>query len=84
MKLGFLLIDTYIKDLTLKDKLLNAIETIPSVNKKVNKNLKWISDTSDFNKRVIAFIVEGIFAWAFCSILVKEKRYYAWIIIVMN
>ena len=29
-----LLIDTYIKDLTLKNKLLNAVETIPSVNKK--------------------------------------------------
>ena len=29
-----LLIDTYIKDFTLKNRLLNAIETIPSVKKK--------------------------------------------------
>ena len=71
-----LLIDTYIKDSTLKDKLLNAIETIPSVNKKAEWALKWISDTSDFNKRVIAFAcVEGIFfSGAFCSIFWLKKR----------
>ena len=71
-----LLIDTYIKDLPLKDKLLNAIETIPSVNKKAQWALKWISDTSDFNKRVIAFAcVEGIFfSGAFCSIFWLKKR----------
>ena len=50
-----LLIDTYIKDLTLKTKLLNAVETIPSVKKKADWALKWIGDTSDFSKRVIAF-----------------------------
>ena len=71
-----LLIDTYIKDPPLKDKLLNAIETIPSVNKKAEWALKWISDTSDFNKRVIAFAcVEGIFfSGAFCSIFWLKKR----------
>jgi len=71
-----LLIDTYIKDLVLKDKLLNAIETIPSVNKKAEWALKWISDTSNFNKRVIAFAcVEGIFfSGAFCSIFWLKKR----------
>jgi len=65
-----LLIDTYIKDITLKSKLLNAIETIPSVTKKADWALKWISDKSDFSKRVIAFAcVEGIFfSGAFCSI----------------
>jgi len=71
-----LLIDTYIKDLTLKNKLLNAIETIPSVKKKADWALKWISDSSDFNKRVIAFAcVEGIFfSGAFCSIFWLKKR----------
>ena len=71
-----LLIDTYIKDLTLKNKLLNAVETIPSVNKKAEWALKWISDTSDFSKRVIAFAcVEGIFfSGAFCSIFWLKKR----------
>ena len=71
-----LLIDTYIKDFTLKNKLLNAIETIPSVKKKADWALKWISDKSEFNKRVIAFAcVEGIFfSGAFCSIFWLKKR----------
>ena len=71
-----LLIDTYIKDLTLKNKLLNAVETIPSVHKKAEWALKWISDKSDFSKRVIAFAcVEGIFfSGAFCSIFWLKKR----------
>ena len=71
-----LLIDTYIKDFTLKNKLLNAIETIPSVKKKADWALKWIGDSSDFSKRVIAFAcVEGIFfSGAFCSIFWLKKR----------
>jgi len=71
-----LLIDTYIKDLVLKDKLLNAIETIPSVKKKAEWALKWIGDTSNFSKRVIAFAcVEGIFfQGSFCSIFWLKKR----------
>ena len=71
-----LLIDTYIKDFTLKNKLLNAIDTIPSVKKKADWALKWISDKSEFNKRVIAFAcVEGIFfSGAFCSIFWLKKR----------
>jgi len=71
-----LLIDTYIKDLPLKDKLFNAIETIPSVKKKADWALNWIGDKSDFGKRVIAFAcVEGIFfSGAFCSIFWLKKR----------
>ena len=71
-----LFIDTYIKDLTLKTKLLNAVETIPSVKKKADWALKWIGDKSDFSKRVIAFAcVEGIFfSGAFCSIFWLKKR----------
>jgi len=71
-----LLIDTYIKDFTLKNKLLNAVETIPSVKKKADWALKWIGDKSDFSKRVIAFAcVEGIFfSGAFCSIFWLKKR----------
>ena len=71
-----LLIDTYIKDLTLKTKLLNAVETIPSVKKKADWALKWIGDKSDFSKRVIAFAcVEGIFfSGSFCSIFWLKKR----------
>jgi len=71
-----LLIDTYIKDLEKKSKLLNAIETIPSVKKKADWALKWIGDTSSFGERCIAFAaVEGIFfSGSFCSIFWLKKR----------
>ena len=72
-----LLIDTYIKDKLEKDRLLNAIETIPSVKKKADWALKWISDkNSSFGERVIAFAaVEGIFfSGSFCSIFWLKKR----------
>ena len=72
-----LLIDTYVKDVAKKQKLFNAIETIPSVQKKADWALKWISDDkSTFGTRVIAFAaVEGIFfSGSFCSIFWLKKR----------
>ncbi len=72
-----LLIDTYIKDTKKKMKLFNAIETIPSIKKKADWALKWISDKdSPFSHRVIGFAaVEGIFfSGAFCSIFWLKKR----------
>ena len=72
-----LLIDTYIKDDVEKDRLLNAVETIPCVGKKANWAMKWIDDKeSSFQKRLVAFaIIEGIFfSGAFCAIYwLKEK-----------
>ncbi|MBU1821809.1 MAG: ribonucleotide-diphosphate reductase subunit beta, partial [Bacteroidetes bacterium] len=38
-----LLIDTYIKDPTEKDRLLRAIDTVPCVQKKAEWALKWIN-----------------------------------------
>tara|TARA_Y100000590_G_scaffold470214_1_gene662810 strand:- start:2147 stop:3124 length:978 start_codon:yes stop_codon:yes gene_type:complete len=72
-----LLIDTYVKDIKKKEKLFNAIETIPSVKKKADWALKWINDnTSTFGTRIIAFAaVEGIFfSGSFCSIFWLKKR----------
>jgi ribonucleoside-diphosphate reductase subunit M2 len=72
-----LLIDTYVKDITKKNKLFNAIDTIPSVQKKADWALKWINDEkSTFGTRVIAFAaVEGIFfSGSFCSIFWLKKR----------
>ena len=72
-----LLIDTYIKDSSEKDRLLNAIDTIPCVKKKAEWALKWIDDkNSSFALRLIAFaIVEGIFfSGSFCSIFWLKKR----------
>lgn len=71
-----LLIDTYIKDDEEKTKLLNAIETIPAVQKKANWALKWINNENLFAERLVAFAaVEGIFfSGSFCSIFWLKKR----------
>lgn len=70
-----LLIDTYIKDTTEKNKLFNAIDTIPCVSKKAEWALRWISNGS-FAERLVAFCaVEGIFfSGSFCSIFWLKKR----------
>ena len=72
-----LLIDTYIKNTTEKDKLLNAIDTIPCVRKKADWAIKWINDeNSNFATRLVAFAcVEGIFfSSSFASIYWIKKR----------
>jgi len=70
-----LLIDTYISDQKEKDRLLNAIDNIPSVKKKADWAIKWI-DSPNFQERLIAFAaVEGIFfSGSFCSIFWLKKR----------
>jgi len=72
-----LLIDTYIKDQADKMHLLNAIETVPCVQKKANWALKWCdSRHASFAERCIAFAaVEGIFfSGSFCAIFWLKKR----------
>jgi len=71
-----LMIDTYIKDPVEKDKILNAITTIPCITKKANWALKWINNQESFAKRLIAFaIVEGVFfSGSFCSIFWLKTR----------
>lgn len=70
-----LLIDTYVKDTKEKDKLFNAIDTMPCVKKKADWALRWI-DQGSFQERLIAFAaVEGIFfSGSFCSIFWLKKR----------
>lgn len=70
-----LLIDTYIKDNKEKDRLFNAIDTLPFVKKKAEWALRWI-DEGSFAERLIAFAaVEGIFfSGSFCSIFWLKKR----------
>ena len=72
-----LLIETYIKDKTEKNKLFNAIENFSCIKKKSDWAQKWIKDNrSGFATRLIAFAcVEGIFfSGAFCSIYWLKKR----------
>ena len=70
-----LLIDTYINDSAEKDKLFNAVDTIPCVQKKAEWALRWIENAS-FAERLIAFAaVEGIFfSGSFCSLFWLKKR----------
>ena len=70
-----LLIDTYIKDPKEKQRLFQAIETVPCVKKKADWALKWIM-SENFAERLVAFAaVEGIFfSGSFCSIFWLKKR----------
>jgi ribonucleotide reductase beta subunit family protein with ferritin-like domain len=72
-----LLIDTYIKDAYEKNHLLNAIETVPCVQKKANWALQWCdAEQASFAERCVAFAaVEGIFfSGSFCAIFWLKKR----------
>jgi len=72
-----LLIDTYVKDTTKKTHLLQAIETIPCVQRKAQWALRWCdSATASFAERMIVFAaVEGIFfSGSFCAIFWLKKR----------
>jgi ribonucleoside-diphosphate reductase beta chain len=70
-----LLIDSYIKDPADRDRLFNALENFPAIQKKADWALRWI-DSPSFAERLIAFAaVEGIFfSGSFCSIFWLKKR----------
>lgn len=72
-----LLIDTYIKNGEEKQHLLNAIETVPCVQRKARWALQWCErDNASFAERCVAFAaVEGIFfSGSFCAIFWLKKR----------
>lgn len=71
-----LLIDTYIRDAEEKDRLFNAIKTIPCVKEKADWAFKWINSDAPFAQRLAAFaIIEGVFfSGSFCAIFWLKKR----------
>jgi len=71
-----LLIDTFIKGREEKKKLFEGIKNFPSIKKKADWGKKWITDSSSFATRLVAFAcVEGImFSGSFCSIYWLKKR----------
>ncbi|MCC6583939.1 MAG: ribonucleotide-diphosphate reductase subunit beta [Chitinophagales bacterium] len=71
-----LLIDTFIKDSSEKDKMFNAMETLDCVKMKATWALKWIDSAPSFAHRLVAFAaVEGIFfSGSFCSIFWLTDR----------
>jgi len=72
------LIDTFIKDKDEKDHLFQAIENIPSIQRKAEWALKWTDPSAaPFAERLVAFaIVEGVFFSAsFCAIFyIKHQQ----------
>ncbi len=70
-----LFIDSYIRDKDEQRYLFNAVTTVPSVKKKAEWALRWISRGS-FVERLIAFsVVEGVFfSGSFCSIFWLKSR----------
>jgi ribonucleotide reductase beta subunit family protein with ferritin-like domain len=72
-----LLIDTYVRDNDEKNHLLNAIHTVPCVQKKADWALQWCErENASFAERCVAFAaVEGIFfSGSFCAIFWLKKR----------
>merc|ERR1712223_1065444 len=72
-----LLIDTCIKEADERERLFNAIETVPAVKKKADWALKWIgNEAASYAERVVAFAsVEGIFfSGSFAAIFWLKKR----------
>lgn len=47
-----LLLETYIKDTSEKNRLFNAVESIPCVTKKAKWALKWIERYISFSSRI--------------------------------
>jgi len=71
-----LLIEQYIREPEEKEKLFNAIETMPPVQEKARWAVQWMGGESSFAERLVAFAcVEGIlFSGSFCAIYWLKKR----------
>merc|ERR1712019_19870 len=71
-----LLIEQYIREPAEKEKIFNAIETMPAVRDKAQWAIQWMQKENSFAERVIAFAaVEGIlFSGSFCAIYWLKKR----------
>lgn len=70
------LLETFIKDSQEKNRLFNAIDTIPCISNKAKWCLDWIQSPMSFAVRLVAFAcVEGIFfSGSFCAIFWLKKR----------
>ena len=71
-----LLIEQYIRDPLEKDRIFDAIHTMPAVQEKANWAVQWMNHDTCFAERIVAFAcVEGIlFSGSFCAIYWLKKR----------
>jgi len=71
-----LLIEQYIRDPVEKDRVFDAIHTMPPVGEKAQWAVQWMNQENSFAERIVAFAaVEGIlFSGSFCAIYWLKKR----------
>ncbi|KAL3793106.1 hypothetical protein HJC23_005608 [Cyclotella cryptica] len=71
-----LLIDSYINDPKVRERLFSAHATVPSVERKASWAQRYIGSKATFAERLVAFAaVEGIFfSGSFCAIFWLKKR----------
>merc|ERR1719379_1500273 len=71
-----LLIEQYIRDPQEKDRVFDAIHTMPPVSDKAKWAVQWMNQKNSFAERIVAFAaVEGIlFSGSFCAIYWLKKR----------
>merc|ERR1712199_18117 len=71
-----LLIEQYIREPSEKEKIFDAIHTMPAVREKAEWAVQWMQNENSFAERVLAFAaVEGIlFSGSFCAIYWLKKR----------
>lgn len=70
------LLDTFVECEETKNRLFNAIDTIPCVSQKANWAIKYMNNDLPFEERLVAFaVVEGLFFSAsFCAIFWLKSR----------
>merc|ERR1711976_869113 len=71
-----LLIEQYIKEPAEKDRVFDAMHTMPPVQEKAAWAMQWMNTDNSFAERLMAFAaVEGIlFSGSFCAIYWLKKR----------
>jgi len=71
-----LLIEQYVKEPSEREKIFNAIETMPAVREKAEWAIQWMNRDNSFAERLVAFAcVEGVlFSGSFCAIYWLKKR----------
>merc|ERR1711881_167260 len=71
-----LLIEQYIREPSEKERIFDAIHTMPAVREKAQWAVQWMQKENSFAERVLAFAaVEGIlFSGSFCAIYWLKKR----------
>merc|ERR1712003_206755 len=71
-----LLIEQYIREPAEKEKIFDAIETMPAVREKAQWAIQWMQKENSFAERIVAFAaVEGVlFSGSFCAIYWLKKR----------